>query len=250
MQDSLVTLQDGQAVTTSLAIAEGVGIQHKNVLELIRIYIKDLEQLGGVAFETRPFETKGGTQTREIAWLNERQATLILSYMRNSEVVRQFKLRLVTRFYEMAERIFQRSVDKEKIDYAAAIASLEYHKALTGTLIEMGVDKGMANAQLLNCVERETGIDHSEYRKILPGRTEPLENLNATQVGQLLGVSAQQANKLLEEKGLQFKNERNEWELTDKGMQYAALRPYQNNGHSGYQVLWRRDVVGVFETHH
>ncbi len=34
--NALVTLKDGQAVTTSLAIAEGTGVQHKNVLELIR----------------------------------------------------------------------------------------------------------------------------------------------------------------------------------------------------------------------
>jgi len=100
--------QDGQPVTTSLAVAQGTETQHKNVLESIRRYIVDFEEFGRVAFETRPFETAGGTQQREVAILNERQATLLLSYMRNSEIVREFKKQLVREFYRMAEELRQR----------------------------------------------------------------------------------------------------------------------------------------------
>ncbi len=38
---------------TSLAIAEGTGIEHKNVLELIRTHRAKLEGFGLIAFETR-----------------------------------------------------------------------------------------------------------------------------------------------------------------------------------------------------
>lgn len=102
--NNLVTITDGQAVTTTLAIAEGTDTQHKNVLELVRTYKADLEEFGGVAFETRPFETPGGQQQREFANLNEQQATLLLTYMRNSDIVRGFKKRLVKAFYELAQR--------------------------------------------------------------------------------------------------------------------------------------------------
>ncbi|RRJ96791.1 phage regulatory protein/antirepressor Ant [Opitutaceae bacterium TAV4] len=100
---SLVFLKDGLAVTTSLAIADGTQNQHKNVLELVRTYRADIEEFGRVAFETRPFETAGGTQNREVALLNEQQATLLLTYMRNSDVVRSFKKALVKMFWEMAK---------------------------------------------------------------------------------------------------------------------------------------------------
>lgn len=103
--NALVTITDGQAVTTTLAIAEGTGIEHKAVIQLARTYLPDLEEFGRVTFEMRPFETAGGTQRREVAVLNEQQSTLLLTYMRNSEIVRAFKKRLVKEFWQMAERL-------------------------------------------------------------------------------------------------------------------------------------------------
>ena len=101
----VTTNRDGQPVTTSFAIAKGADVQHKNVMETVRRYIADFEEFGRVAFETRPFETAGGTQQREVAILNEHQATLLLTYMRNSDVVREFKKTLVGEFYRMAEAL-------------------------------------------------------------------------------------------------------------------------------------------------
>lgn len=97
-----VTLVDGVPMTTTLAIAEGTRVQHKNVLGLVRTYRADLEQFGLLAFKTRARlpGTHGGGDV-EYALLNERQAMLLLTYMRNSKIVREFKMRLVKRFYEM-----------------------------------------------------------------------------------------------------------------------------------------------------
>lgn len=96
--------QDGELVTTSERIAAGTGAQHKNVLESITKYQADLEEFGGVAFETRPLDTAGGVQNRRVALLNEQQATLVLTWARNTEPVRAFKKELVKAFYEMANR--------------------------------------------------------------------------------------------------------------------------------------------------
>ncbi len=107
----LVTLSGDTAVTCTLAISEGTGTQHKNVLDLVRTYHEDLEEFGRVAFETHPFTTAGGIQTREVAQLNEQQATLLLTYMRNSQIVRSFKKSLVRAFFDMAQRIKMRASD-------------------------------------------------------------------------------------------------------------------------------------------
>lgn len=103
--NALVTITDGLAVTTTLAIAEGTGVAHKAVIQLVRTYLTDLGEFGRVAFEMRPFETAGGMQRREVAALNEQQSTLLLTYMRNSEIVRSFKKRLVREFWQMAEKL-------------------------------------------------------------------------------------------------------------------------------------------------
>ncbi|CAK0776900.1 putative phage-encoded protein [Gammaproteobacteria bacterium] len=100
----LVAMNDGQAVTTSLAIANGTEVEHKGVIQLIRTYLVDLQEFGRVTFEMRPFETAGGQQRREIALLNEQQATLLLTYMRNSQIVRGFKKRLVKAFWDLARQ--------------------------------------------------------------------------------------------------------------------------------------------------
>lgn len=94
---NIVTIENGTAVTTSMAIAEGVGYGHKSVIQLIRDNIADLQEFGTLAFEMR----KSGGRPTEYALLNEQQATLLITYMRNNEIVRAFKKQLVKAFYEM-----------------------------------------------------------------------------------------------------------------------------------------------------
>lgn len=101
----LVIKHDGHPVTTSEVIAANTDTQHKNVLELIREYEPQLAELGRVAFETRTLKTAGGPQKREVAILNEQQATFVLTLMRNSDVVVKFKLSLVKAFYEMRAKV-------------------------------------------------------------------------------------------------------------------------------------------------
>ena len=103
--DGIVTLVDGQPVTTTLAIAEGTELDHASVIKLVRTYQADLEEFGRVGFEIRPFVAAGGLQQREFATLNEPQSTLILTYMRNSDIVRGFKKRLVKAFFMLAKGV-------------------------------------------------------------------------------------------------------------------------------------------------
>lgn len=94
--------QDGSLFTTSEAIAEGAGIEHRAVLQAIGKYTADLEEFGQVAFEMRP--GYNNAQVR-IAKLNEQQASLLLTYSRNTEQVRTFKIAMVKEFYRMAKEL-------------------------------------------------------------------------------------------------------------------------------------------------
>lgn len=91
---------DGEPMTTSLVIADGTGNEHRAVLQLIRNSVADLEEFGTLAFEMR----KSGGRPTEYALLNEAQATLLLTYMRNNDIVRAFKKRLVHAFVELRNR--------------------------------------------------------------------------------------------------------------------------------------------------
>lgn len=105
MHEIITLNKDGVAVVDTITIAEGVQVQHKNILELIRKYLPDFEDFGRVAFETQPFETAGGTQKREIAWLTEDQTTLLFTFLKNTEIARKLKIRLVKAFREAREEI-------------------------------------------------------------------------------------------------------------------------------------------------
>lgn len=105
MNESIIFVNNNQLVTTSLAIAQNTNNDHASVIKLVRTYQTDFEEFGRVGFEIQPFDTAGGVQEREVAELNEQQSTLILTYMRNSEVVRAFKKRLVKEFWDMRNQV-------------------------------------------------------------------------------------------------------------------------------------------------
>lgn len=109
-RSEIVSLVDGEAVTTTLAIAAGCEVDHASVIKLARAYQSDLQEFGLLDFKS---ESTGGRPT-EYALLNEQQSTLILTYMRNSPIVREFKKRLVKDFWRLVH-------SKPAFDYGAAL---------------------------------------------------------------------------------------------------------------------------------
>ncbi|MBV4429042.1 Rha family transcriptional regulator [Clostridium tyrobutyricum] len=99
--------------TTSKIISEYGGQQHKNVRELIQTYIKKMKKLGKVStFEThKPKSPKGG-RPEKIYKLNEPQATFLITLMKNTERVVNFKFELVKQFYVMREELLKRRIER------------------------------------------------------------------------------------------------------------------------------------------
>nr|WP_161607116.1 KilA-N domain-containing protein [Myxococcus xanthus] len=106
-----------------------------------------------------------------------------------------------------------------------------------------GLRSGIAASMMLDAIHADTGLTVEPYRKALPPGEGPASSLNATTVGKALGVSPKAANLRLKDAGLQTKNERDEWELTPAGAKYGEAIPYTRGSHSGYQVLWKTEVV-------
>lgn len=101
----LVFARNGQAITTSKIIASGTENTHHAVMQLLRNYKTDFETFGVLAFEMpKPSSPQGG-RPETIALLNEKQATLLVTYCKNTEVVRKFKVALVKAFYDMRQKL-------------------------------------------------------------------------------------------------------------------------------------------------
>lgn len=117
-----------------------------------------------------------------------------------------------------------------------------------------GVKPGIAMAATLNCIQENTGLSVETLRRTLPATEEPIcshraawrtSRCDATQLGQRLGMAARVMNQHLAACGLQLRNARDEWELSEQGQQWAEALPYCRQGHSGYQILWNPAVVEI-----
>ncbi|MGH0789010.1 antA/AntB antirepressor family protein [Bacillus cereus] len=121
---------------------------------------------------------------------------------------------------------------RQEMDMAKTLASMT------------GVKEGIAYAVALERAEQKTGEDFSSYKRLLPAATHETGFLNPTKIGEQMGKKSRVVNKLLQEKGLQEKLDK-EWRLTDEGKKYGEEIPYTRNGHSGYQIKWNESVIAV-----
>ncbi|MEW8229116.1 MAG: Rha family transcriptional regulator [Candidatus Thiodiazotropha endolucinida] len=78
-------------------------MSHKSVIQLIRQNVEDLRDFGNLPFEMR--NSVGAGRHTKYALLTEPQATLLLTFMRNSPKVKYFKVLLVKEFYRMREQL-------------------------------------------------------------------------------------------------------------------------------------------------
>lgn len=136
----LVEVTEGKPFTTTLQIALGLGLTHKSVIQLVKTYLPDIQEFGRVLFESSnsafemPNSERESTRGRHTRYavLNEQQATFLMTLMRNSPRVIDFKKALVKSFFE-ARALLQ-------TDYFALI---EQREALSAKLT---CEKALASA--------------------------------------------------------------------------------------------------------
>ncbi len=103
---------DTEPFTTSEIIAKYAGVKHHAIQQLILKYESDFQEFGKVAFEMRPLLGSKTGQSIKVYHLNEEQATLLLTYLKNTPAVRAFKKELVRQFYAMRRELSQRRVNR------------------------------------------------------------------------------------------------------------------------------------------
>lgn len=97
--------------TLSSIVAECAEIKHRHLKILLNKHREDFESFGKVQFKISP--SKSGQNVRDYI-LNEQQATLLITYLRNTEPVKEFKKNLVKAFFEMRDELMQRALEKPK----------------------------------------------------------------------------------------------------------------------------------------
>ena len=95
--------------TTSEVVADVTGIKRHAINQLIKRHKADFEEFGKVAFEMQPLPGSKTRQNITVYRLNEQQATLLMTYVRNTDTVRRFKKELVRQFYAMRSLLLERN---------------------------------------------------------------------------------------------------------------------------------------------
>lgn len=169
----IVQVAGGVPTTTSMRVANGTNNEHASVLRLIRDNLADFEEFGLVGFEIqpRPAGQHGGGDV-QIAILNEEHATLLLTYMRNNAVVKDFKKRLVREFSALRRSVaptgpelLARAVIEAKAMLElkdARIAELEPSATAWDRLYELGADFEVADAAKI--LSRDPNIEIGRNR--------------------------------------------------------------------------------------
>lgn len=102
----LVELKGNDVFTNSKVIADGTNNQHESVVAIIRKYEKDILDFGNIDFSDLKSGKRG--QPERVYYLNEEQATFVITLLRNSKIVVKFKKELVRQFYEMRRFILEK----------------------------------------------------------------------------------------------------------------------------------------------
>ncbi|EHC3226347.1 phage regulatory protein, partial [Campylobacter coli] len=123
---------NGGLVTDQNKISTISKVDINSIQRLIRNYKQDLECFGKLGFELQ----KIAKTNKKIYFLNEQQATLLLTYMKNSESVRNAKKVLVFAFYKMKEKLKNLEQEQEKArfktlsDENLRLNSLNHHQKI------------------------------------------------------------------------------------------------------------------------
>ena len=153
------------------------------------------------------------------------------------QVIRAFDA-LATGDTEKAEKIA-----KPRQARSPALTSItQAHLMVAKAMARIGVSKEMALAVALEAISKDTSLSTEPYRLALPSQVDPA-NLNQTQLGKIAGVSSRQIGKALRDAGLLAVDESGSRIITESGLEFGEMRPFNRGGHSGYEPRWRKSVL-------
>ena len=184
--------------TLSSIIAECAEVKHRNLKILLNKHRADFEKFGKVTFKISPSEA--GQNVRDYI-LNEQQATLLITYLRNTDPVKEFKTNLVKAFFEMRDELaefkLQRALEQPKRkSLHEAIEHWEQtpkhaHPTLNNLLLKGA--SGMNKRQLMTARGGYNGIDSLTSTEL--ARYQDLEDMAIAMIK--LGMTYQEIKSMV-----------------------------------------------------
>jgi phage regulator Rha-like protein len=236
----LVEIIENEALISHKIIAERTQNLEVSVRNLINKHIKSFETFGMVHFKNEAIKNaKNKINEQKTFYLNEQQATLLLTFMRNNEIVINFKVKLVKEFFEIRQLLLNSQNSQQPVQTSQTFDNFDFAK------------QTQQNREILEFIElinSQSPINLFFLDKIYKHFAEksPLDLLQIdlksqyfipTELGKFFNKTAMEVNKILEAKWFQVKIN-GIWKLTESGKKYAIQ--LDNNFHT---IKWKLESL-------
>ncbi|KDB00571.1 putative phage protein [Apilactobacillus kunkeei EFB6] len=131
--------------TTNVVVAKYAGISYRAVNQLINRYKDEITSLGVSSFKMTKLKVNSTGRPVEVYPLNEQQASFLITLLKNTEKVVQFKYKLTKAFFETSK-----DLQKRKLEHAQS-------KVITKSLGDAIKDNPMTNSS----------HDYSNFNKLI-----------------------------------------------------------------------------------
>lgn len=238
--DELECVRDERGVGVSLRRAcENIGIDYST--QLAKLRSKHWAVVGQSPM------TAGDGKTYDVVTISLESLPMWLATIDADRVAEEVRPKIELYQKECAkvlrDHFFGRATSASSNSLSATRGRLAVIEAMAATVAAVpGMQPDGVAVVKLNAIGREFGVDAEPFRLALPSRT-TRATLNATMVGELIEVSAREANRRLLAAGMQQKNAADRWELTEKGKAFGESFRFQNNGHDGFEIRWTPEAA-------
>ena len=203
-----IVSQNDCLVVDSRLIADELGIEHATLLKTIKKYLDRLERKEPVRFEIdvvkRP---QGGTYEVSYCYLNEYQATLLMTFSRNTEQVLDCKEKLVDGF-EKAKQIIKEVIPAQSGRIRELELELELTKAKTYYMDRRDAIRLIHGTEVLALLDGRPDIVIEKVEKVTEtiicknGRNVSFEGRSTADLGKELGFkTGKELERWLEKNG-------------------------------------------------
>ena len=175
MEDLVMYATPAEGVyTTSEIVAKYTGIDIHTIERLTRKHRDKLAVFGKLGFENRPLPSG---QKQKIWHYNEPQATLLITFMRNTDAVVEFKSNLVEAFYSQREELAHKTI---------ALANIKpVNKSLSEVVHDSWPDNRHMYATIHNLALKVVTGKNAKQLKTTFDVTDAKEALNSSQLEHL-----------------------------------------------------------------
>lgn len=144
----LVEVKRNEVFTNSEIIANGTNNSHRAIVAIIKKYSDDILYFGELSHHLKWSDNSHNIKTI-IYDLNEEQATFVITLLRNSKVVVEFKKNLVKQFYQMRRHLIEKQsrtwIETREVNKANRLKETDVIKQL----VEYAKEQGSANSDKL-----------------------------------------------------------------------------------------------------